>query len=142
MPLKRLFSRSAVELPLGDLATDDWAPVPVNATAQRQDTMDWLLEDDGQVMPPDLPLAFTPVEAELDLGEPSYLQCFSPEELAVIAEQQNTWESVSEPTPPAPEPRPQPVQTRDRSRWIDLLRACGEYLSEAELKVIRQQLAS
>jgi len=141
MPLKRLVSRMFKEMPPGDLATDDWSPVPAGATARPEDTIDWLLEDDGQVLPSLLDLPVTPYEPEPGLPQPNYLQYFSPEELAIIAQQKNAEPQIhSEPPPsePVPEPRPR----RETMRWANLLRACGEYLSEAELKIIRQQLAT
>ena len=146
MPLKRLFNRFLDQTAPGDLATDEWAPVPVSAAAQPRDTMEWLLKDDGDVLPlhpglidsdvatlqPTLPA----LEPDPDPPEPSYLQYFSPEELAIV-EQQRTQPSQPEPTPePPPRPEPEPK----RSRWVDLLRSCGEHLSEAELRIIRQQL--
>ena len=140
MPLKRLVSKMFGELPPGDLATDDWSPVPAGATARPEDTIDWLLEDDGQVLPSLLDLPVTPLEPELEPQQPSYLQYFSPEELAIIDQQKNVEPEppIREPSQPVAEPRPR----RETMRWANLLRACGEYLSEAELKIIRQQLAT
>lgn len=143
MPLKRLVSKMFGEMPPGDLATDDWSPVPAGATARPEDTIDWLLEDDGQVPPSLLDLPVTPLEPELEPPRPSYLQYFSPEELAIIEQQKTTEPPIhAEPALEAPRPVAEPRPRRETTRWADLLRACGEYLSEAELKIIRQQLAT
>jgi len=40
----------------------------------------------------------------------------------------------------AREARAAEAAQKDRSSWIDILKSCGEYLSEAELKIIRRQL--
>jgi hypothetical protein len=122
--------------PPGDLAIDDWSPVPVNATAQPENTMDWLFEEvDGDVMPLE---SRTGLPLDLESQKtPSYLDHFSPEELEIIAQQQAEPEPELEPVEPVAEPAPE-----QRARWIDLLRSCGEHLSEAELKIIRQQLAA
>lgn len=142
MPLKRLFNRFLAQTPPGDLALDEWAPVPVSAAARPRDTMEWLLKDDGDVLPlhpglieddvatlqPTLPR----LEPEPDPPQPDYLQYFSPEELAIIEQQRAA--------PSRAEPEPQPEPEPSRSRWVDLLRTCGEHLSEAELCIIRQQL--
>ena len=50
MPLNRLKTLWN-NVPPGDLATEDWSPIPVNATARPQDTMEWLLDSYGDPMP-------------------------------------------------------------------------------------------
>ena len=42
--------------------------------------------------------------------------------------------------PPARPAAPQPQA--ERGRWIEVLKNCGEHLSDMELKIIRKQLAS
>jgi len=171
--LKQLLSRLLREPPPGELATDDWAPVPVHAMAQPADTIDWLREGDG--MPRRPVVAFTPVEPVLDELLPDHLSCFSPEELAVIREQQaqpvktqpmkpqpvarGVGEPRSRAERSAPNVKAQPVKVappkaarkvepdvkadapREQS-WVEVLKRCGEHLTDAELQIIRQQLAS
>jgi len=124
--------------PPGDLAHDDWSPIPVNATAQPENTMDWLFEEvEGDLMPLCSGLSLE-LESQKVPQAPSYLDHFSPEELEIIAQQQADPEPV-----PAPEPAAVPEPAAEQpSRWVDLLRTFGEHLSEAELKIIRQQLAA
>ena len=188
-----VFKRSSLHLwdSPGDVATDDWMPVPATATAVPGDTLDWLTarcdpeeaarrlldddENDAQEVPKD------------PEGLP---QCFSPEELAIIEQQksdaadalpggteEHPCEAGPAPDPddeapeehpreagPAPDPddeapeqllqlaepqqpsisqpRPAAGQQPERSRWIEVLKNCGEHLSDLELEIIRKQLVS
>jgi hypothetical protein len=177
MPLKRLLSRLMGEPPPGELAGDDWAPVPVTAVARPDDTVEWLQEPDGDVMPMH-PLGPTVLPDTGPTPQLEHLQCFTPEELAIIDRQQRERPAPQEPkrtdnatsttaaegprptidsattapepvgTPPhtpvpAAESAPAPAQRPPPDgRWVDVLRSCGEHLSDMELKIIRQQLAS
>lgn len=141
MALKRLLSRLFNEPPPGDLATDDWTPVPVSATAQPQDALDWLRQQDA--MPSRPVVAFAPVEPEEEPHQPDYLDYFSPAELAVIEEQQRAAPVSRAPAPPPPVSEPEALRPKPQaSRWVDVLKRCGEHLTDAELQIIRRQLAS
>ena len=165
MPLKRLLSKAGLrsEPPPGDVAGDEWAPVPVGATAEPIDTFEWL-QGDGVPPKPVHPI-LTLDDTSVPEATPEHLQHFSAEELAIIEEQKKVVEPPSmegEPEPEplfklpqpktqeaAPEQKSEPVKLQqikpvkpERVRWLDLLRNCGEHLSELELKIIREQLAS
>ena len=133
--LKRLISRN---LPPGELATGDWSPVPPSASAQPTDVVAWLQPAAKPVRPDleDEPLRpMEPVER--------YMQHLSAEELAIIQEQQEAQERQQEPSPAPPEPEPQPrPQVSRPSRWVEVLSSYCEHLTDAELRIIRQQLAS
>jgi hypothetical protein len=165
MPFKRLKARLVGQPLVGDVATcdRDWEPVPASEVACPDEPLAWLQEElkaapkppplpldmEGDAIPP-IPLhpvlRLTPVEQDPSPPEPSYLDHFSPEELAVIEEQKRK-AAAPAPEPPRAEPAPvaktaKPEPKPERHRWVDVLRTIGEHLTEAELKVIRQQLAS
>jgi hypothetical protein len=131
--LKRLISRN---LPPGDLATGDWSPVPPSASAQPTDVVAWL-------QPAPKPVRLDLEDAPLRPMEPveRYMQHLSAEELAIIQEQQAAQERQQEPPPAPPEPAPEPQVSRP-SRWVEVLSSYCEHLTDAELHIIRQQLAS
>jgi hypothetical protein len=134
--LKRLISR---DLPPGDLATGDWSPVPPSASAQPTDVVAWLKPAAKPVRPEleDEPLRpLEPVQR--------YMQHLSAEELAIIQEQQEAREHQQEPPTPTPEPEPvpEPQASPRPSRWVEVLSSYCEHLTDAELRIIRQQLAS
>jgi hypothetical protein len=125
---------------LGDLATDDWAPVPVSSTARPNDVVGWLESAEHGPAPEARPRG------------PKYLQHLSSEELAIISDQrrQNELQNAPRPQPMATEAPPRreasaPHKVKppsQRSKWIDVLTQYAEHLSDAELSIIRRQLAS
>ena len=157
--MRSLFRRipGGQELP-GDLATGDWSPVPAAVSAQALD-LEALLATEEVPLPRYamqdwepaseeaigdggcwLPLPADP-EPRTAARSPSRSAQFTPEELAIIEEQRR---AAAAPAPPvASEPQPEPLPASEpRHSWVEVLKSFGESLTDSELRIIREQLAT
>ena len=117
----------------GDLAGDEWAPIPSTAVARPQDVVRWLAEPAGPEPHRDLaqldgegstaPLAVAEATTPAPVAAPSQLE-HAP---AAASPEPSVETPPVEPTPPG---------------WVEVLRSYAEHLTDAELRIIRQQLAS
>lgn len=123
--LRRIIHTSPEQL--GDLATGDWSPVPSSVTAVVLDVAGWL-ETEEVRLPPVADKGWRPAPEQ-----------FTAEELEIIADQRR----APLPAPPAVHAAPPAVHAAPpRPSWVDVLKSFGENLTDSELRIIREQLAS
>jgi hypothetical protein len=149
--LKRLLGKAEQPDLMADYATDEWAPVPVSAAAPSANVMGWLTEP-SLMMPPRRRVPSTGRIRRHTIRRmvkklKGYMDHLSPEERAIVEEQQSQREDdptlprAVEAAKPAPAPAVTPEPAPTDEKWVHVVKTYGEHLTNEELQIIYRQLS-